>query len=597
MDFVDSKGDGTFVVTSTTYNAASQPTQIALEKTDQDDYVYDPNTGRMTQFTFQVGKTPATLVGNLQWNTNGTLNNLAITDGFNSGGTQTCYYNPSSGGGMGYDDWGRLLNVSCGTDGSIWNQTFSYDQYDNLTKSSSGPGVSWNPGYSSSNNQYQLAGVSYDASGDLLKDTFHTYTWNTTGKMASVDQDGSGCAKGGECIVYDALNRPVEIDEKAKHTEIWYTALGKTAYMSGSKIKYAYWPTPGGGTAFVDGNNGETYYMHKDWLGNDRIASHTVATTVLSDQAFAPYGEIYDQFGNTDTQYQMFTGDTQDIVSGMMDTPNREYNSSAQGRWLSPDPSGAGWNQYAYPTNPNSFADPSGLYAKSPISLGYSYWGNSSQLPDSDVLNISCTLDGMPASCNLVAQLVQDEGFSQMTNCDIFGCTQITCGLDNTNNCLQVVGWYYDANKIKFNGYDESGEPQWTSAAGFYPIYDEVDPDLLAQGPGRNNTAANNGSGVCMNVNGNYVCPSSIDNKYNGMEKGKDNFRDFNPLCSTHVTVDQTTGQVESHVDLFNPSVPFPAPYPVDLSIPLHLLYDSAPDWIYRKTGMYLVPAGRTACQ
>jgi uncharacterized protein RhaS with RHS repeats len=53
--------------------------------------------------------------------------------------------------------------------------------------------------------------------------------------------------------------------------------------------------------------------------------------------------------------------DTQDIVAGMMDTPNREYNSAAECRWLSPDPAGAGWNQYAYATNPNSMIDPTGL--------------------------------------------------------------------------------------------------------------------------------------------------------------------------------------------------------------------------------------------
>lgn len=36
--------------------------------------------------------------------------------------------------------------------------------------------------------------------------------------------------------------------------------------------------------------------------------------------------------------------------------------AQSQGRWLTPDPAGAGWNQYAYPTNPNSATDPSGLY-------------------------------------------------------------------------------------------------------------------------------------------------------------------------------------------------------------------------------------------
>jgi RHS repeat-associated protein len=48
-------------------------------------------------------------------------------------------------------------------------------------------------------------------------------------------------------------------------------------------------------------------------------------------------------------------------ISEFLDTPNREYNSAAEGRWLSPDPAGAGWNLYAYSTNPNSMIDPSGL--------------------------------------------------------------------------------------------------------------------------------------------------------------------------------------------------------------------------------------------
>ncbi len=44
----------------------------------------------------------------------------------------------------------------------------------------------------------------------------------------------------------------------------------------------------------------------------------------------------------------------------MYDTPNRELVAN-QGRWMSPDPAGAGWNLYAYVTNPNSDDDPTGL--------------------------------------------------------------------------------------------------------------------------------------------------------------------------------------------------------------------------------------------
>ena len=100
----------------------------------------------------------------------------------------------------------------------------------------------------------------------------------------------------------------------------------------------------------------------------------------------------------------------------------------------------------------------------------------------------------------------------------------------------------------------------------------------------------------CQNVNGSYVCPTNID-KYNPMERGKTNLRDFNLFCSTHVTIDQTTGETASHVDLVNPEpLPVgpvsPAVWPV-----LHVIYDGFPDLIYRTTGHYLVPPGRSMCQ
>jgi len=50
----------------------------------------------------------------------------------------------------------------------------------------------------------------------------------------------------------------------------------------------------------------------------------------------------------------------------MWDTPNREL--SFVGRWLSPDPAGAGWNQYAYVTNnPLALTDPTGLGGPCPL--------------------------------------------------------------------------------------------------------------------------------------------------------------------------------------------------------------------------------------
>jgi RHS repeat-associated protein len=96
-------------------------------------------------------------------------------------------------------------------------------------------------------------------------------------------------------------------------------------------------------------------------LGNVRIASLIGNQTVGADMAYAPYGEVYNQISGSNIDV-MFTGDLTQLDAGVLfDTPNREFAASNQGRWLSPDPAGVGWNQYAYGTNPNGGADPSGL--------------------------------------------------------------------------------------------------------------------------------------------------------------------------------------------------------------------------------------------
>ena len=355
------KGNSTTIVSGTTFNASSQPTYIDLGTgTDQSDYIYDPDTGRMTNWTFQVGSTGSE-TGTLTWNPNGTLKILAINDGFNVGGTQTCNFNPSLATGTGYDDVGRLVGIDCGSGG--WGQTFSFDQYDNLAKAviSGRTGVTWSPGYNSSNNHYNIG--SYDGSGNVTSDTFHTYVWDGYGKLSTIDS--STCGTNGECVTYDAMGRAVETSYNSAYTEIWYTQLGKVYMTGGTTPYYAYWPTPGNGTAEVNGNAVTFFYMHKDWVGNSRISSVIVNPFVVSDQAYAPYGDVYDKLATgAGVPGQMFTGDTQDILTGIFHTPNRELNAS-QGRWLSPDPAGAGWNQYAYVTNPTSNTDPSGLYTNS----------------------------------------------------------------------------------------------------------------------------------------------------------------------------------------------------------------------------------------
>ena len=304
----------------------------------------------MNTWQFQVNSQDES--GQIFWNSNGTVYKLRIQDSIYSGGAQICWFDSTVVSGTGYDDLGRLIGSDCGS--GIWNQTDSYDQYDNLTKASTGF-VSWNPGYSQTTNHYTCTGCTYDSNGNVTNDGTTAYTWNEFSKMKKA---------GTQSMIYDAFGRTVEIDGTSANTEIWYTQLGKTAFMNGTTFKYAYAPAPGGGTLW-NRSTSLTDYLHKDWLGNARIASSVPASgngAVFTDQAYAPYGEVYNIYNNPDQQNVMFDGgSTQDVLAGMYDTPNRELQGSQQGRWLSPDPAGSGWNQYAYPTNPNGGIDPTGL--------------------------------------------------------------------------------------------------------------------------------------------------------------------------------------------------------------------------------------------
>jgi hypothetical protein len=148
------KVGSTVMVYGTTFDPAAggncaggvNTVSLIAASSDSDTYTCDSNTGRMKTYAFTVGSTPATLTGTLTWNANGSLASLATTDGFNAGGTETCSDS--------YDDWARLGVFDCA--GTNWGQDFTYDIYDNLTKAviSGRTGTTWNPGYSSTTNQF-----------------------------------------------------------------------------------------------------------------------------------------------------------------------------------------------------------------------------------------------------------------------------------------------------------------------------------------------------------------------------------------------------------------------------------------------------------
>ncbi len=346
---------GTNPVSSVTYSTSSTTnplgalTGVTFGSADSDTFTYDPNTGRKSTYIYSInGKTDT---GTLTWNTNGTLQKLAIVDNIpGTSDTQTCYYQ--------YDDVRRLSSTTCG---SVWTQNFSYDSFGNITKSGSS---TFAPVYSPATNQFtSIPGVtvSYDANGNLLTDNLNTYTWDRYwGSMLTVTAGSTTVT-----ATYDALGRMVENNAGGAYTEFIYGPTGaKVAKVNGTTLIKAFIALPGGAKAIYS-STGLAYYRHADWLGSSRLTS-TQSRGVYSSSAYAPFGEQYATSGTADAS---FTGQDQDTVSTLYDFPARRYSPS-QGRWISPDPLGRGavtlanpqsWNRYSYvKNNPLAYIDPDG---------------------------------------------------------------------------------------------------------------------------------------------------------------------------------------------------------------------------------------------
>jgi RHS repeat-associated protein len=353
------------LVTATAYSSASSPTSITYgnastgSANDVDSFTYDSNTYRPTNLTYAINRSssPYSVTTALTWNANWSLQKMVYTDGSPSPLSQTCTYSA--------DDLSRIASTSCGT--STWGQTFSYDPFGNISKTvpSGYGGTAYAAAYSTVTNQVS-SGVSptptYDANGNQLTSIPATLTWNALNLPISVNSTTA---------TYDALGRMVEKGLSGIYTQFVYRPSGAMlAVFSGSLSKGTI-ALPGGSTA-VYNSSGLNYIRHKDWLGSSRLATLWTTHAVYSKEAYAPFGETYNEAGTAD---RSFTGQDQNVATGPLGTGAydflfRKYDPSA-GRWLSPDP--GGWNvvdqtdpqsldRYAYVENqPLTAIDPSGL--------------------------------------------------------------------------------------------------------------------------------------------------------------------------------------------------------------------------------------------
>src|SRR5208337_589722 len=234
----------------------------------------------------------------------------------------------------------------------------SYNAFSEVTGVTFGSGDSEAFVYDPGTGRMTIPGVTgpyYDSNGNVIKDGFHSYTWDAEGLPHSVDS---------LVFTYGALGRAVE---DSGGTQLVYNPQGgRLGFMSGQTFQTGRVPLMAGAWARYLAS-GLALYRHPDWLGSVRLSSTPIQGQPYYDGAYAPYGESYAEWGTTDHQ---FTGQKEDTVGDLYDFPFREYHST-QGRWLRPDPAGLAavdptnpqsLNRYSYVlNNPTGLVDPLGL--------------------------------------------------------------------------------------------------------------------------------------------------------------------------------------------------------------------------------------------
>lgn len=436
---------------STTYNAASQPTIVIFGSLDSDSLTYDPNTGRMTQYKYNVNSQSVT--GALTWNANGTLGSLNITDPFNAANAQNCSYT--------HDDLARVASGNCG---SIWSQTFSYDAFGNITKSGSNQ---FQPTYSYATNQMSSIGSftpTYDSNGDVLNDGLHSYAWDADTRPTTIDTTTT---------TYDALDRMVEQTKSGTSTEIEYSPTGfQMNLLNGQTATKAFVPMPGGTEEVWQASGASPYYRHSDWLGSSRFAS-TSTRTMYNDLAYAPFGEQYAQAGSTGVTDTSFAGNNEDTTTNLYDAQAREYG--IQGRWPSPDPAGLRavnpsdpqtWNRYAYVrNNPLLLTDVSGTRGcytveavpgdTSQQTSGYGPYdvGDEAYAPLEGGGGGNCGGFDSPFGGG--------SGDDEIGTESTFGCTEFD-SINPSSGCTQALNWFVNPNwspwNIQYTGPASDGQ-------------------------------------------------------------------------------------------------------------------------------------------
>ncbi|HZP04555.1 MAG TPA: RHS repeat-associated core domain-containing protein [Terracidiphilus sp.] len=329
----------TSYVANLSYYPAGQMQQATFGNGVQVGTTYDPDQN-ISSLAYVANGSPI-VEKTYTWDKNA-INLLSISD-VASGRTQTYQY----------DQLNRITSVvdsgtttkACNTtlpDIPAASQTYSIDSWGNLQQSGS---------YSFSqligaSNQITSGGYQYDSAGNQTRDGLgNTYQYRADGLMSSSN---------GYTYTYDALGQRVRKDGSLPNEYFYFGGqlLAIRNPNTSAWMDRIYGPS--GTMATVPGTQNSTpIYRALDHLGSLNYLMDS-AGNISGVVSTLPYGQTT---SNTAGDNFLFTDHERDSENGSDATQYRHY-SSAQGRWLSPDPSNGSYNlldpqslnRYAYLT-------------------------------------------------------------------------------------------------------------------------------------------------------------------------------------------------------------------------------------------------------
>jgi RHS repeat-associated protein len=274
----------------------------------------------------------------------------------------------NGGQGYSYDEFGRLMTVTPTTGSTSLAMNFVYDRWGNRTGQNvtGGSGPQPQSAFSVVTNQATSAsGYTYDISGNVINDSWHTYSYDAENNLIAID--GGSTAT----YLYNSSNQRVYVSTPAGAERYSFDILGRrlTAWNNSGVLDSAQYYTGSQKVAYWLSSDNNIHFEHQDWLGTERMRTNAAG---VQEGAYTslPFGDGQSAAGTNTNPAHFAQMDSDLAISASLDHGTfREYQATS-GRWSSPDPySGSyvwknpqSFNRYSYGANsPLSHVDPLGL--------------------------------------------------------------------------------------------------------------------------------------------------------------------------------------------------------------------------------------------